>query len=139
MNCRRCSDQIAQLYQNIITNYGKNTAWYQANMNNSNISGQLAVIKMLMKRELFACKTNFFRSCNETKLLAYYQHIDQYAAFPELQGENYVAWKAQADKTKLLLGNILTERSNFFKHYLTAIRNLQEFNAKISHKMRISS
>ena len=125
-------DQIAQdLYQNIITNYGKNTAWYQANMNNSNISAQLAVIKNAYEKRAIRLQNEFLADpANETKLLAYYQHIDQYAAFPELQGENYVAWKAQADKTKLLLGNTLTERSNLPKHYLTAIRNLQEFNAK---------
>ena len=125
-------DQLAQdLYQNIITNYGKNSAWYEANKNNSNISDQLAVIKNAYEKRAIRLQNEFLNDpANETKLLAYNQHIDQFAAFPELHGENYTEWKAQADKTKLLLCNTLAERSNLPKHYLTAIRNLQEFNAK---------
>ena len=125
-------DQISQeLYQNIITNYGKNSAWYAANKNNDRIAPQLAVINNAFeKRANFLYNEFLDDPVNESKLLAYNQHIEQYADFPELQGANYATWKAQTDKTNLLLVNKLAESSNLPKYYLSAIRNLQEFNAK---------
>lgn len=124
-------DQIAQdLYQNIITNYNEKSAWYEANKD-KDISAQLAVIKNAYEKRAQRLYNEFLaQPSDETKLLAYNQHIDQYASFKELQGDNYLAWKTQVDKTKLLLGNTLAEHTNLPKHYLAAIKNLQDYNAK---------
>ncbi len=122
-------DQIAhELYQNIITNYGKNSTWYATNKD-KNISAQLAVIQNAYEKRALRLHNEFLAEpTNEARLLAYYQHMDQYSSFMETHSENYPAWKAKTDKNKLLLSITLAERSNLPKHYLSAIKCLQDFN-----------
>ncbi len=124
-------DLITQdIYLNIINNYGKDSFWYSTNKD-KNITAQLAVIKNAYDKRSIRLYNEFLADpTNESKMLAYEQHMDQFGSFVELHGDGLAAWQKDSEKTRLLLCNTLAERSKLVKNYKLAIDNLHRYNAK---------
>lgn len=124
-------DQITQdLYINIMTNYGKDSAWYAANKD-KNVAPQLAVIKNAFEKRGLRLQKEFYDDpANEPKLQAFKDHLDKFGAFTELHGENLAAWQKENEKTLLIFNTNLAEKTNLPKNYVKAINNIQQFNAK---------
>lgn len=125
-------DQVTQdLYQNIITNYGKDSAWYAANKDKPNISTQLAVVNKAFDERSKRLYNEYINDpTNEARMAAYQKHMDQYAAFSELQGEGYAEWQKNNEKVLLTISTMLAEKTNLPKNYMLAISNLYKYNAK---------
>ncbi|MDY0151645.1 MAG: hypothetical protein RBS43_05180, partial [Candidatus Cloacimonas sp.] len=125
-------DQVTQdLYQNIITNYGKDSAWYAANKENANIATQLKVVNNAFEERRKRLYNEFVGDpTNEARMLAYQQHVDSFGAFTELHGEGYTTWQRDNEKITLTINTMLAENSNLPKNYLQAIAKLYQYNAK---------
>ncbi len=124
-------DQITQdLYQNIITNYGKESAWFAKNKD-LDISKQLPVIKRAFENRGIRLQNEFISDpTNEAKLIAYQQHIAKFGDFSELHGDTLADWRKANEKTQLDLSTMLAENTKSPKNYLAAIGKIQQFNAK---------
>jgi len=124
-------DQITQdLYQNIITNYGKDSTWFTANKDKP-ISNQLAVIRNAYEKRGARLQNEFTNDpTNEAKLLAFQQHIKQYETFTELHPEGTDTWFKDNEKTLLLMTTTLAEKANTPLNYLKAINAIHDYNAK---------
>jgi len=124
-------DQMTQdMYQNIITNYGKESPWYAANKDKA-ITNQLAIVKNAYDKRGIRLYNEFLADpTNEAKMIAYQQHMDQFGSFVELHGDGLAAWQKDYEKVTLVLSTTLAERSNLVKNYLLAINNLHSYNAK---------
>lgn len=124
--------QLTQdMYQNIITNYGKDSAWYAANKDNANIAPQLAVVKKAFDERGKRLYNEFYNDpSNEARLVAYQQHMELYGSFTELHGDGLATWQKDTEKVILTLSTMLAEKTNTAKNYMLAIPNLYRYNAK---------
>lgn len=117
------------IYLNLIANYSKDSAWYNANKD-KNIAPQLAVVKKAYVERGKRLYIEFSEAPSVERLAAYQRHQDSFGSFVELHGDSLADWQRENDKSVLTLYTVLAERTNTPENYIKAITKLHEYNAK---------
>lgn len=124
-------------YRIIIEDYGKDSAWYQANRSNAAIATQLAVIdsayvaveKRLINNFVLAMDNdNLNHSEKQAQFQAYQEHVTKWAAFQELHTGRLTARQHEWDNNLTNFSALLAESSDSPTDWAAAYTYLTSFN-----------
>ncbi|MDD2331912.1 MAG: hypothetical protein PHI68_04575 [Candidatus Cloacimonetes bacterium] len=118
---------ISEIDNKMIQLFGYNSDWYVANKD-KDISAQLVFVKRAFDDIEARLLARFDTEPSSGNILAYQNHITNYASFKELHGTDFEEWYLTKKQNVVSLTNDLAERTGTTQNYVAAISGIHAFN-----------